>query len=59
MFYYKDGFDIELPMKVDMPLNKGNETKNKGIIILWNNEFFSFIFHIQIFITRLFNYILY
>ena len=25
MFFYKDGFGIELPMKVDMPLNK--ETK--------------------------------
>ena len=26
-FFYKDGFDIKLPSKVDMPLNEENQTK--------------------------------
>ena len=26
MFFYKDGFGIKLPMKVDMPLKQRNQT---------------------------------
>ena len=29
LFFYKDGFGIKLPTKVDMPLNKENLTLNK------------------------------
>ena len=32
LFFYKDGFSIKWPMKVDIPLNKKSKQKKKKLI---------------------------
>ena len=33
LFFYKDGFGIKYPIKVDMPLNKETKSKLKGFFL--------------------------